>query len=145
MLYELAYLKKPFNGGSMQELYFKITKGEYEEIPKGNGYRYGKRMVRLIRRLLDVNPDKRPDCKELLATYSVQPAPSRYWPSQRKPSSDPLQPLTRVQLLNTIKLPLNLDKQQFGNFLKKNLPKSNYPRSNLYGIGRSNRHGRNVS
>ena len=63
VIYELASLKPPFLAKNMNELYQKVTKGQYPEIPK----HFNKDLGKTIGYCLQVNPKLRPTPDELLA------------------------------------------------------------------------------
>ena len=62
VLYEAATLKPPFRADDMQGLYERVTKGEYSPIQP----HYSKDLRYLIRQLLQVDPNKRPSCEQIL-------------------------------------------------------------------------------
>ena len=61
VLYEMITLNLPFKC-NMKDLHKKIMKGEFKKIPKG----YSVDLERIVHLLIQVNQDKRPNCKELL-------------------------------------------------------------------------------
>jgi len=61
VLYEMITLNLPFKC-NMKDLHKKIIKGEFKKIPKG----YSEDLERIVHLLIQVNQDKRPNCKELL-------------------------------------------------------------------------------
>lgn len=67
VLYECITLKPPFRAESMEDLFGQVVKGEYDEIPKG----YSKDLKDVVRALLNVNPDLRPSCAEILGLGAV--------------------------------------------------------------------------
>lgn len=62
VVYELATLNPPFRGDSMEQLYIRVTSGVFQDIP----HYYSKDLMMLIRSLLNVNPNKRPNCDQIL-------------------------------------------------------------------------------
>lgn len=68
VLYEAATLKPPFRADDMQGLYERVIKGEYTPI---NPY-YSKDLNYIIKRLLQIDPNKRPSCEQILSFPCVQ-------------------------------------------------------------------------
>lgn len=62
VLYELCNLKLPFDSNNIAQLSMKILRGNYDPIP----FRYSKEMHNLIKRMLNVDQNKRPDIKEVM-------------------------------------------------------------------------------
>ena len=60
ILYELSCLKPPFRAQDMDGLYKKVIAGAYPKLP---GH-YSIDLSNVIRRMLKVNPDKRPTCSK---------------------------------------------------------------------------------
>lgn len=56
VLYEAIALKPPFRADDMQGLYKKVLKGVYPKIPS----QFSPELSLLLRRMLTVNPNKRP-------------------------------------------------------------------------------------
>lgn len=112
MLYELATLKPPFQGTGMKDLFNKISKGEFERIPKC----YSNELYDIIRRCLRLNPNERPSCDEILSNPFIQ----EKFPEELVREKV----FSKAQLLNTIKMPRNLQG------LKGKLPKANYHLNN---------------
>jgi serine/threonine protein kinase len=56
-------LKPPFLAKNMKELFTKVTKGTYPEIPK----HFSKDLSKMIQLCLNVNPVLRPSAEELLS------------------------------------------------------------------------------
>lgn len=112
VLYELASLKPPFQGTGMKDLFNRISKGEFERIPKT----YSNELFDIIRRCLKLNPNERPSCDEILnhsyirENFPEESSGGKAW--------------SKAQLLNTIKMPRNLQG------LKEKLPKPNYQLNN---------------
>lgn len=82
VIYEMAALDPPFVASDIQVLYKKIIKGDYHEIP----HIYSESLVRVIRQLLQVNPNLRPNCEQILnlptvkryASFSLNKDPKDY-------------------------------------------------------------------
>jgi len=62
LLYEMCWLRPPFDAGSLHELASKILKGKYPAIPSF----YSENMSLLIATLLKVNPKDRPTINQIL-------------------------------------------------------------------------------
>ena len=62
ILYEMATLKPPFRAQDMEGLYKKVLRGLYEKIPD----KYSQDLSNVIRMMLQVIPQLRPDCDKLL-------------------------------------------------------------------------------
>ena len=62
VLYELCTLKLPFDSNNIAQLSMKILRGNYDPIP----FKYSKEMHNIIKKMLNVDKNKRPDIKEVL-------------------------------------------------------------------------------
>ena len=62
VLYELCTLKLPFDSNNIAQLSMKILRGNYDPIP----FKYSKEMHNIIKKMLNVDQNKRPDIKEVL-------------------------------------------------------------------------------
>jgi serine/threonine protein kinase len=62
MLYELCALKPPFDAPSIHLLSMKIVRGNYSPIPR----QYSNEMQSLIKMMLNVSPESRPDVGRIL-------------------------------------------------------------------------------
>lgn len=62
VIYELVTLSPPFQAEDMQGLFKKVNKGSYPRIPKT----FSKDLSYLIKMLLQVNPQHRPSCDDLI-------------------------------------------------------------------------------
>ena len=62
VLYEMCNLKLPFDSNNIAQLSIKILRGNYDPIP----FKYNKEMHHLIKRMLNVDQNKRPDIKEIM-------------------------------------------------------------------------------
>lgn len=123
VIYELTALKPPFLANNMKELFTKVTRGKYPEIPK----HFSQDLSKMISYCLNVNPQSRPSPEELLQMPAfnggkVQAEPEkkalhRRSNSQAHADRGP----EKIELLKTIKLPRNLKQLNKGL-----LPKSNY-------------------
>jgi len=63
VIYELTALKPPFLAKNMNELFSKVTKGTYPDIPK----HFSKDLGKIIGMCLNTNPGNRPSAEELAA------------------------------------------------------------------------------
>lgn len=69
ILYEITTLKQPFRAPDMEGLYKKVLRGLYEKIPA----QYSQDLSNVIRMMLQVLPQLRPDCDKLLhQIYTTQ-------------------------------------------------------------------------
>ncbi|CAI2360519.1 unnamed protein product [Moneuplotes crassus] len=109
VLYEMITFKPPFRASNMEGLFRKVSKGLYQPIPK----KYSTELSNLVRSLLKANPDKRPDCDEIIAMPSVMKKISILFPESE-------QFLESSELLKTIRFPKNFM------YLTNQLPKPSY-------------------
>lgn len=65
----MCSLKLPFDASTLSGLVVKITRGEYEEIPK----QYSADLRALVTRLLSVDPQDRPDINQVLKLKFLKP------------------------------------------------------------------------
>ena len=112
VLYELATLKPPFQGTGMKDLFNRISKGEFERIPKC----YSNELYEIIKHCLKINANDRPTCDEI---FNYQVIRERFPEEITKERV-----ISKAQLLNTIKMPRNLQG------LREKLPKPNYQLNN---------------
>jgi len=68
VIYEMCALKPPFKARNFQELFKKISKGSYTRIPKF----YSNDLASLIKVLLNVDAENRPDCNKLLNWFLIR-------------------------------------------------------------------------
>ena len=68
VLYEMAALRPPFMAHDLQGLYKKVCTGVFERIPMA----YSSDLANVIASLLKVDPDRRPDTDQLLASPVVR-------------------------------------------------------------------------
>jgi serine/threonine protein kinase len=114
VIYELATLKPPFRAQDLEGLYHKVIKGAYNKLPS----HYSVDLNNIIKIMLQVNPEKRPSCDELLESTLIRnrmdtPA---YIEEEIEESNK--------NLLNTIRCPMNI------HYLTDKLPKPNYEQPN---------------
>lgn len=131
VLYEITALQPPFRAQDMDGLFKKVLKGLYPKIP----VLYSDELNKMLKRLIAVNPNLRPNCEQILALDIVQKYVKRlnlpdeenemlndrgedenFPNSMQNASIDPKKQL----LLSTIRLPQNLK------LLSDRLPKSKY-------------------
>ena len=62
VLYEMCNLKLPFDSNNIAQLSMKILRGNFEPIP----FKYSKDMHNLVKKMLNVEQNKRPDIKEIM-------------------------------------------------------------------------------
>ena len=117
VIYEAICLKPPFRAEDMQGLYKKVIKGEYPSIPKT----FSKDIAYLIENLIQINPNSRLRCEQLLSLPSV----IRH---MRNPDDQDFE----SHLLKTIIFPETLDN------LPDQLPKANFEESQPPHRNRSN-------
>ena len=68
IIYEMCSLKMPFKGKNMMELKDNICKGKFEKINS----RYSKELWELIKSLLVIDPEKRPNCDKILESKIIK-------------------------------------------------------------------------
>ena len=110
VLYEMITLHPPFRAENMEGLFNKVIKGRYKNIPN----RYSSDLSEIVRLLIQVDPDKRPSCDELLRNNIIMKR-IEYFKSFCGDDVNEDQ-----ALLKTIVIPKNLI------FLGNNLPEPNY-------------------
>ena len=110
VLYEMITLRPPFRAQNMEGLFNKVCKGQYNRIPE----RFSDDLFQVVQFLLQVNPNSRPSCEQILNHPIVQKR-IEYFKSfaGEEESEDKC-------LLKTIHMPKNLL------FLSDKLPKPNY-------------------
>ncbi len=69
VLYEMITLKPPFRAQNMEGLYKKVIRGIY---PKINMELYSEDIAAVVKSLLQVNPELRPSCADILANSEVK-------------------------------------------------------------------------
>lgn len=69
VLYEMITLKPPFRAQNMEGLYKKVVRGIY---PKINMETYSEDIAAVVKSLLQVNPDLRPSCADILSNTEVK-------------------------------------------------------------------------
>lgn len=111
VLYEMCALVPPFRADDMNGLFKRVLKGSYPPIPS----HYSMDMRQLIKTLLQVQPQTRPDTSQILDMPIVQKRIKKYF-SNRDGSpttqfdSQAETGITESELLKTIKLSANVFK-----------------------------------
>ena len=62
ILYQMATLKMPFQGNNFKEVYSNISKCKYQPLPDI----YSNELDSIIKKLLQIEPEKRPNCHQIL-------------------------------------------------------------------------------
>ena len=109
VVYEMAAQKPPFRAEDMDGLYKKVIKGNFQKLPS----HYSVDLNNIVKMLLKVNPQLRPNCDKVL---SSPPVIRRIEEKHCQESDEDLVP----ELLGTIKIPANF------HYLTDKLPKANY-------------------
>ena len=115
IIYEMAALKMPFRGTSMQMLYNKVMKGIFDPIPS----RYSNDLMEIIKLILTKNPHKRPSAEDLLKhkiileKMEIIGLEKNIWNYEDE----------KALLIRTIKLPRNINQM---NQINMQLPRKNY-------------------
>lgn len=68
LVYEMTAQRVPFDADNVYQLMKKITDGSYETLPK----QYSIEIASLVQLLLNIDPEKRPGCAELLEMEFVK-------------------------------------------------------------------------
>ena len=114
IIYEMASLKMPFRGTSMQMLYNNVMKGDFAPIPS----RYSNDLMEIIKLILTKNPRRRPSAEDLLNHRIILEKMEKimginFWNI----------PDEKAMLIRTIKLPRNINQM---NLINGQLPRKNY-------------------
>ena len=110
VLYEMITLRPPFRAENMEGLYNKVIKGVYGKIPE----RFSNDLSNVLKILLQVNPEFRPSCEQILKSSFVNKRVEFFKSFSNEDDFE-----DKV-LLQTIKVPKNLV------FLGDKLPPKNY-------------------
>ena len=115
IIYEMASLKMPFRGTSMQMLYNNVMKGNIENIPS----RYSNELMDIIKLILTKNPKKRPSAEDLLKNPIILEKMEKIGMEKN------LWNLAdeKAMLIRTIKIPRNMNQM---NLINGQLPRKNY-------------------
>ena len=112
VLYEMITLRPPFRAQNMEGLYNKVIKGQFNKIPD----RFSNDLFEVIKLLLQIIPDARPSCEEILKHPIIQKRIEYFKSFTGEEQNED------KALLQTIHIPKNLL------FLSDKLPKPNYGR-----------------
>ena len=115
VLYEMITLRPPFRAENMEGLYNKVIKGYVNKIPD----RFSNDIFIIVKLLLQVNPENRPTCEEILK-HPIVVKRIEYFSSFDDAKYSQEEFYDGKELLRTIKIPKNLL------FLSDKLPKPNY-------------------
>ena len=113
IIYEMASLKMPFRGTSMQVLYSNVMKGDFAPLP----LRYSDDLMNIIKLMLVKNPQIRPSAEELLNNEIILDKIEKYGLGEK--FGDCMD--EKALLMRTIKLPRNLNQM---NQVNMQLPKN---------------------
>lgn len=114
VLYEMITLKPPFRAQNMEGLYKKVVRGIY---PKINMEIYSEDIAAVVKSLLQVNPELRPSCQDILSNTEVKQYADLLCPDE---GYLPVSGQKQADLLKTIRLPKKML------FLGGRLPKAQY-------------------
>ena len=120
VLYEMIALKPPFRAQSMEGLYQKVIKGQFNKIPD----KYSNDLFSIVQLLIQVNPEKRPNCEDILKHPIIQKRIEYFKSFSNKNDVENNNNNGDNFLLKTIHIPKNLL------FLSDKLPKPNYEKIN---------------
>lgn len=109
VVYEMAAQKPPFRAEDMDGLYKRVIKGNFSKLPS----HYSVDLNNIVKMLLKVNPQLRPNCDKVLSAPPIQ----RKLDDKLMLENDEDHV---AELLNTIKMPTNQ------HYLTDKLPKQNY-------------------
>ena len=106
IIYEMCSLNPPFRAKSMKGLYNSVLSGMYAKLPQN----YSQELSTLIKLLLQVNPQKRPSCEQLLQHEYITQFLNSQSAGQNDPEAISEQDKGNIQdvLLKTIHCPRNL-------------------------------------
>ena len=110
VLYEMITLKPPFRAQNMEGLFNKVCKGQFSRIPE----KFSDDLYKIVQFLLQVNPNLRPSCEQILNHPIVQKRIEYFKSFGGDEDTED------KYLLKTIHMPKNLL------FLSDKLPKPNY-------------------
>lgn len=121
ILYEMCASKPPFRGTTMEQVYARVIKGVYDQIPM----HYSKDLRLIIASMLQVVPLNRPSVDQLILMINNKKAKSDTQPPNNGFFGLGLDAsiTNKNILLNTIKIPRNM------NDINRVLPKSKYIRN----------------
>ena len=111
IIYEMAALKLPFRGTSMNVLYQNVMKGEFQPL----SCKYSKDLQNIIKMILIINPKNRKTAEELLNCDIIKNKILEIGFGDENCNKE-----ERALLMKTIKIPKNI------NLVNGQLPKKNY-------------------
>ena len=119
--YEMLALHPPFRAESMEGLYNKVTKGQFNRINS----RYSNDIFEMIKFLLKVNPIDRPNCAQILA-HPLVVKRIEFFKEQEGFKEEDFDEMDEGKLLKTLRVTKNML------FLSEQLPNANYssPKNN---------------
>ena len=112
IIYEMSTLHVPFRGTSLNQLYCRIMKGKYSQIPS----RYSNDLKNIIKIILNEDVQKRPSAEELLKNEIIIKKMKEY--GINKNSGNKIS--EKAILIKTIKIPKNISQ------INKQLPQKRY-------------------
>ena len=118
VLYEMITLHPPFRAKNMEELYKRVLSGDISQLPS----QYSTDLYEIVSLLIKVNPDKRPNCNDILNNSIVK---KRIEFFKNKENDVEIDENEEQNLLKTIHMPKNLL------YLSNQLPKPNYKKDKL--------------
>ena len=118
VLYEMITLHPPFRAKNMDELYKRVLSGDISQLPS----QYSTDLYEIVSLLIKVNPDKRPNCNDILNNSIVK---KRIEFFKNKENDVEIDENEEQNLLKTIHMPKNLL------YLSNQLPKPNYKKDKL--------------
>ena len=113
IIYEMASLRMPFRGTSMQVLYSNVMKGDFAPLP----LRYSDDLMKIIKLMLVKSPQKRLSAEDLLKNDIILDKIEKYGFEEKY--GDYID--EKALLIRTIKLPKNLNQM---NQVNRQLPKN---------------------
>ena len=115
VLYEMLTLHPPFRADNMDALYKKVLKGQYGKI---NG-KYSDDIAEIVKLLLKVNPNERPNCDQILKNKKVMDRID-FFKDREGFKDEDFDNMDDNKLLKTLRLTKNMG------FLSEQLPCPNY-------------------
>lgn len=122
VIYELCALKPPFRASNMEKLYRQIQRCQFDKIPS----KYSDDLSTLISQCLQLNPNSRPNCDQLLKHPGILKRLEKYQfqlaslQKRSQYSSSSVNQINSNSLFNTIRIPKNLK------LLQEKLPRPSY-------------------
>lgn len=116
VIYEMITLRPPFRAENMEGLYHRVCKGQYNRISE----KYSNDLAYIIKQLIQVDPNKRPSCEEILKMSVIQKRIEYFKSFSGEDATED------QALLKTINIPKNLI------FLSDKLPQPHYETKNKH-------------